>query len=111
MTLRTQIHRPIGLHSSALPEDALLVRSAQISEQLGQMFHIDITATSEDHTLPFEKVVGQNASLRLDLVDGTERYWNGFVGQFNHAGMSGHLQQYCMTLVPWLWFLSRTADF
>ena len=109
-TTRTQVFRPLALGTS-LPEDSLLIRSAQISEQLGQMFQISIMAASEDHNIKISDIIGQNVTLRLRHKDGSERLWNGFVAQFNQAGDTGELQQYNMTVVPWLWFLGRTADF
>ena len=38
------------------------------------------------------------------------RYFNGYVTRFAQGGMVGRYYEYRMTVRPWLWFLTRTAD-
>jgi type VI secretion system secreted protein VgrG len=96
--------------NSPLGADALLVRDFHMREQLGRMFQIDLDLLSEKMTLEFDKAVGHNATVRVELPHGKTRYFNGFISRFAHTGMHGRFASYRATLVPWLWFLTRTAD-
>ena len=84
---RTQENRPIAINT-ALDEDVLLFRRATVIEQLGRPFQIDVELLSEEPNVDFSKIVGTNATIRLLLQNGQNRYFNGFVTRFAHAGGS-----------------------
>src|SRR5881396_207359 len=44
------------------------------------------------------------------LSPGGERHFNGFVSRFTRVGKQDDQFIYRLSLRPWLWFLSRTAD-
>ena len=107
---RTQAHRPIGL-TTPLGEDTLLLTAFSYSEQLGRPFQAELSLSSEEeHPVEFAKVVGQNVTIRLDQPGGGQRFFNGFVSRFVAGGRDARLASYHATVVPWLWFLTRTAD-
>jgi type VI secretion system secreted protein VgrG len=110
MTTGTQLYRPLGL-GTPLGDNVLLVSSASVTEQLGSLFHVDLVVLTEGKPVKFEDIIGQNVTLRMKLDDEVERYWNGEVIQFQAAGVQGDLLKYNMTIVPWIWYLGRTADF
>jgi len=93
-----------------LGKDVLLLRSFSGTEQLGRPFHYELDLLSENDAAVFDKIVGTNVTVRVALQDGGTRYFNGFVSRFVHTGRSGRLAHYQATVVPWLWFLTRTAD-
>ena len=106
----TQSNRNLAI-STALGEDKVLILNATINEQLGRLFHMEVDLSSEDASLSFDSVVGTNATIRLDLPNSkTPRYFNGYVSRFVQNEASGDGGVYRATLVPWLWFLTRTAD-
>ncbi len=106
----TQANRNLAI-STALGEDKALIVSASISEQLGRLFHSEVDLVSEDANLDFSAVVGTNATIRLEVPGSkTPRYFNGFVSRFVQSEATGDGGTYRATLVPWLWFLTRTAD-
>jgi type VI secretion system secreted protein VgrG len=109
-TIRTQEFRPMAI-STALGPDVLLLRRATIIEQLGRPFQIDAEVLSESAKIDFAKIVGTNATIRLDTTSpqGT-RYFNGFVSRFAYTGGTKKTSHYRMTISPWLWFLTRTTD-
>ncbi len=106
---RTQENRPIAINT-ALEKDVLLFRRATVIEQLGRPFQIDVELLSEEPDVDFAKIVGTNATIRLLLQNGQNRYFNGFVTRFVHTGGSNRTAYYRMTLSPWLWFLTRASD-
>jgi len=53
--------------------------------------------------------------VRLNLPNKKTRFFNGFVSRFIQTGFvlsnrKERLARYSATMVPWLWFLTRTAD-
>ena len=54
--------------------------------------------------------MGQNVTVRLFDSGGKERYWNGFVNRFSQGAQSQRFTTYRAEMVPWLWFLTKTAD-
>ena len=109
MPAATQANANLAIRTP-LGEDAVLVHRASITEQLSRLFRIDVVLSSEDPDIPFEKIVGANATLRLSLLNRQQRFFNGFVSRFEQIDADRKSGQYLATLVPWLWFLTRTSD-
>jgi type VI secretion system secreted protein VgrG len=96
--------------ATPLGEDVLLLRSMSARESLGTLFEYELVLISEDINLRHEQLLGQPATVRLTLPDSTQRYFNGIVNRFSYVGFDGAAGVYHATLVPWAWFLTRTAD-
>jgi len=105
----TQSNRPISV-STALGEDVLLLRSMTATERLGSPFEYQLTLLSERIDVRADDLLGTSATARLQLPSGEQRFYNGYVNRFSHIGWERNFALYRATLVPWLWFLSRTAD-
>jgi len=105
----TQKHRELAVETP-LGEDVLLLTGMSGTEQLGRPFEYRLELASEDHQIKAEDIVGQNATVRLDVLAGGTRYFNGYVSRFTQLTAAGGLARYRATVVPWLWFLTRTAD-
>ena len=106
----TQLHRNISF-ASPLGADKLLIQSATITEQVGRPFEIDVVLQSTDINIQFDKIIGTNSTIRLEMADRRTRFFNGFVNRFTLTDVEGpHLARYRATLVPWLWLLTRTSD-
>lgn len=105
----SQRARLIGV-KTPLGEDALLLRSATVSERLSTLFELQLELLSEGDHINAESLLGQTMTVRLDLQDETPRFFNGYVSRFAHVGYEGRLTRYQATLVPWLWLLTRTSD-
>ena len=104
-----QQHRRIAI-STPLGKDVLLLRGFSGSEAISQLFHFDLDLLSENDSIKFQDVVGKNVTLRIYDAAGAERHWNGFVSRFSQGGQDRRLTAYRAQMVPWLWFLTRTAD-
>ncbi|MHC4326120.1 MAG: type VI secretion system Vgr family protein, partial [Planctomycetota bacterium] len=105
----TQKHREVAIETP-LGEDVLLLISFSGTEQLGRLFEYKVELASEDYEIKPESIIGQNVSIRLNLVNGGIRYFNGYVSHFTQVTASGQLARYRATIVPWFWFLTRVAD-
>jgi len=105
----TQKNRELAIETP-LGEDVLLLISFSGTEQLGRLFEYKLELASEDYQIKSESIVGQNVSIRLNLGDSKVRYFNGYVSHFTQLTSSGQLARYRATVVPWLWFLTRSAD-
>ena len=104
----TQSLRRIAI-ATPLGPDVLLVRRCSVREQMNRLFRIDLDLISKKHNLAFDDIIGQNATVRLELAKQT-RYFNGFVSRFVQTKSERSYAVYQATLVPWLWFLTRTSD-
>ena len=105
----TQENRILAI-STALGDDDLAVRSISVKEQAGRLFQIEAELSSEDGTVNFDNVLGNNVTIRLQVANKATRYFNGFISRFVQLANQGAHAHYHATIVPWLWFLTRTAD-
>jgi type VI secretion system secreted protein VgrG len=109
MPQTTQANRRIEL-TTPLGADVLLVRRASIQEQISRLFHIELELSSDKIDIDFNEIVGKNVTLRLDLPGQQKRFFNGFVNRFVQNKAERGFASYRATVVPWLWFLTRSAD-
>ncbi|HUU20655.1 MAG TPA: type VI secretion system tip protein VgrG [Sedimentisphaerales bacterium] len=105
----TQENRELVI-ATPLGKDVLLLTNMSGTEQLGRPFRFDLELASEDDQIEAKDIVGQNVTIRLDVLAGEARYFNGYISRFTQLITSGGLARYRATMVPWLWFLTRTAD-
>ena len=95
---------------SPLAADQLLIRAASVTEQLGQLFDIDLELLSPDESLDFDDLLGSEITLSVQLDSGEPRHFHAYIAEFAQVGRLGDYATYRARAVPWLWFLTRTAD-
>ncbi|HEY4366066.1 MAG TPA: type VI secretion system tip protein TssI/VgrG [Steroidobacteraceae bacterium] len=95
---------------SPLPSDQLLIRSASVVERLGRPFEIELELLSPDENLDFNELLGHEIAINVALDGDDTRHFHAFVVNFSQHGRLGEYATYRARAVPWLWFLSRTAD-
>lgn len=106
----TQENRFISL-TTPLGDDVLLLAGFTGHEGISRLFHFSLDLLSEKKDIIFNDIVGQNVTIKMALADGSSfRYWNGYVSRFAQSGSDAHFARYRMDVVPWLWFLTRSAD-
>ena len=93
-----------------LGADALLLQGFTGQEGMSQLFHFHLDLLSENPAIPFNRIVGQRVTLHILLPDGSQRSINGCVSRFAQTGNDMRFTHYRAEVVPWLWFLTRTAD-
>ena len=96
--------------TTALGADALVLNRFTARERISGLFEIEADLASEDGAADFSQVVGHNATIRLELGEKGTRYFNGYVSRLRQMGHHQRYARYRATLVPWFWFLTRTAD-
>ena len=96
--------------SSPLGEDVLLFWRMTAREEVSRLYAFELDLLSENHDLRLEDLLGQNMTVRFVLPEGDTRYFNGFVGRFRYVGTQHRFAHYVVTLYPWLWLLTRSAD-
>ena len=100
----TQKNKEIGI-ATPLAEDALLLKTATISEQLGRLFQIEATLLSQDPAIKLDSLVGENVTIRLNLeAAGEQRFFNGFVSRIVQSRDESNFAKYTATIVPWCGF-------
>jgi type VI secretion system secreted protein VgrG len=97
-----QIETPLG-------KDVLLLKSFAGNESISRLFSFSTELLSEDPSISFDKIVGQRVSLSVKQVNEDKRYINGFVSRFSQTGADARFTHYHAEVVPWLWFLTRSA--
>src|SRR5205823_5928550 len=67
---------------------------------------------SHDGKIDLDAVVGHPATIRLDSGKDDERFFNGIVSRLVQLSTETKFAPaaYRATIVPWLWFLTRTSD-
>jgi len=97
--------------NTPLGEDKLLLRSFSGQEGISQLFNFQLDLLSESSNINFDQIIGQNVTFSVVLADeNKQRYFNGFVSRFTQLPPEDRLARYQAEVVPWLWFLSCTAD-
>jgi type VI secretion system secreted protein VgrG len=109
MSTLTQEHRYVRI-DTPLGTDKLVLKSFTAHEELGRLFRFDVELLSEDHDIKFEDIIGENVTINLVSLDHGTRYWNGLVSQFTQVAPLHRFARYQAVVVPWLWFLTRSAD-
>jgi len=105
----TQKQRFLAI-GTALQDDTLLLENLSLTEQLGRPFKLDVELKSSNPAIKFDEVIGTNATVRVELHDKKTRYLNGYISRFAQIEQQRNFARYRATIVPWLWFLTRTAD-
>lgn len=96
--------------ATPLGEDVLLFHGMHAREELSRVSEFQIDLLSDRVDINADELLGQSITVRLELPDEGERFFNGFVTRFSQSGTYGRYYRYLATVRPWLWFLSRTAD-
>ncbi len=104
----TQANRALRI-DTPLGKDAVLLRGVSGQESVSQLFRFQLDLLSENDSISFDGIVGKSVTIHLETVDG-ERTFNGFISRFSQGSHDGRFTYYRAEMVPWLWFLTRTAD-
>jgi type VI secretion system secreted protein VgrG len=105
-----QNRRLIRFTSPIADQQQLLLERFSGSEGLSTLFSFELSLISQDARLELKSLIGQPASLDIELAGGDARYIHGFISRFSLQKSDGGLAYYSATLSPWLWMLSRRFD-
>jgi type VI secretion system secreted protein VgrG len=93
-----------------LGANTLLLQDFHGAEGISQLFHFSADLFSENHSISLSEIIGKKVTIEMELPKKGKRYWNGYVSRFAYAGRDTRFTRYQIQVVPWLWFLTRTAD-
>lgn len=104
----TQDERLLAI-KSPLGKDELLLASLQGSEHISDLFEFHLEVLSGDLNITPEKLIGKTVTVTIQ--NEYKRTFNGFVNQFMFGEIKAdNLRQYKLTVVPWLWFLTKASN-
>ncbi|MES9850437.1 MAG: type VI secretion system tip protein TssI/VgrG [Candidatus Thiodiazotropha sp. L084R] len=105
----TQSNRQLQIKTPLGP-DELLILSMEGSEELGRLFEFTVDLLSDNEAISHNDLLGKKMTVEMDMVNTTKRYFNGYVSDFTQIGNIAFFAHYRVTLRPWLWLMSQTAD-
>jgi len=81
------------------------------TEELGRPFLYVVTMSSATAKGDLMSLLGSNMTVSIQQSsDGTKRYFNGYIGAIEYAGLRGGAATYRIELRPWIWLLSHQQD-
>jgi len=98
-----QIDTPLG-------KDVLLLSGFTGEEGISQLFKFDLELLTEGPHIAAKDLIGKAVTLRIVLKESEERFFHGHISRFTQIGSETGVFHYRAEMVPWLWFLTRTAD-
>jgi len=105
----TQENRQLAI-DTPLGRDVLLLTSFSGHEEISRLFSFRLAVVSAQDSISPQALMGKKLSFSVRLPDGSPRFFNGYVSRFSEGERSSGLRRYEAEIVPWLWFLTRTAD-
>jgi type VI secretion system secreted protein VgrG len=107
MTLFLQQRRLLAVDTPLGP-DRFLLTDLFGDDPLSGLFSLELGLLAQGQDVAPETLLGQKVSVRLGPGAGLR--FSGYVSRFVVAGREGDFRRCRATVVPWLWFLTRTAD-
>ena len=97
--------------STPLGDDVLLLTGFSGQDSLSRPFVYHLNVLSERTDLTAQDIVGKNVTWAVNHSLTEPRFFNGYVSRLTAGGVGLYgLRSYHLEVVPWLWFLTRTAD-
>ena len=104
----TQDSRLISIDTK-LGKDELLLTAFEGAEHISNLFEYRLAAISSNHDIKPEDIIGEEVTVTINTKNKVS--FHGFINTFSYGEMQAHnLREYRFTMVPWLWFLSRTEN-
>lgn len=91
-------------------EDQVALCGFTGSERLSAIPRFELELISEQQDLDPKKIIGQPVGVTLNTLKGGKRYFHGDAIRFGRTRQQGRYFRYHATIVPWLWFLTRTRN-
>jgi type VI secretion system secreted protein VgrG len=103
----TQTDRPLKI-TTPLGTDILLITGFRGHEEISHLFdfHVDLIADLKNE-VRFDGIVGQTVTIEMTLLDGSKRYFNGFVKQFSQGARDEQFLYFRAQVVPKVWLLTK----
>lgn len=104
----TQDNRFIAINTP-LGKDVLLLTSFEGTEHVSSPFEFQIKVLSSNLSIKPDELVAKEISVKIQNKQ--SRIFHGVVSRFSFGSVkSNGFREYKLTMVPWLWFLSKTEN-
>ncbi len=109
MSRLTQDNRLLAISDFSLGKDTFLLTEFKGGEYISDLFEFQINVLSENLDVSPEKIIGKTATVTIQNQQ--KRKFNGYISSFSFGEIKAdNLREYRLTMVPWLWFLSKTNN-
>jgi type VI secretion system secreted protein VgrG len=105
----SQHERLLSIETSLEP-GALIVTRFTGHEAMSSLFRFDIDCIATSAHYELKRLIGEQATLRLRIADGSSRAFHGIITACRLLGSDGALTSYRLTLAPWLRELALHRD-
>jgi type VI secretion system secreted protein VgrG len=112
----TQDNRMIAIETP-LGKDELLLSHFSGTEGISKLFEFELDLFSQNHEIKFEKIVGKEVTIRIQIDEEKTRFFHGIISRFSQRsgkskieGENTKFSFYTATMVPFFWMLTQTAD-
>ena len=79
-------------------------------EAISKPFNYKVEMLSEHDDIEFEKLLGEKLTIRLDHVEGGQRFFNGLIADVEQSYSETGWCHYYTQVVPWFWFLKKSSN-
>ncbi|MBI4523606.1 MAG: type VI secretion system tip protein VgrG [Deltaproteobacteria bacterium] len=106
----TQENRQMEV-TTPLGKDKLLLVAFAGQEAISQLFSFQLDLLAENNAeISFDKLLGEEINIRLDLPDGKKRHFSGICKRISQRERDFVFTAYRMEIVPELWLLTKKAQ-
>ena len=107
----SQKNHQMSISDFGLGTDVFLLSLFSGSEYISDLFEFEIIVLSEDLDVSPEDIIGHYATVKIETK--TTRFFHGLIKDFSFGEVvSTHgLREYRLTMVPWLWLLTKTNNY
>ncbi|HEX4592531.1 MAG TPA: type VI secretion system tip protein TssI/VgrG, partial [Gemmataceae bacterium] len=110
MPTYVQADRPLVL-TTPLGADKLVAVALAAQEGISRLFHYQVDCRAErGTTIDFSKILGQPASIKLEVPGKKERFFSGICIRASQGETDRHFDNYRLDIVPQFWLLSKRAQ-
>ena len=92
------------------PDAILLPNRLSAREEISRCFRFDVELLSDDARIPLKSMMARMVTISVVREDGSLRYFNGYVTEFQFLRTDGGFAFYRMVLEPWLAFAKLRKD-
>ena len=96
--------------NTPLGDDVLIPTAFSGQEHISGLFSFHLEALSLEESISPSDLVGKRVTISIERLDEEPRFFDGFASRLVNYGKSHDLTSYHIEVVPWLWFLTRTAN-
>ncbi|HTH72901.1 MAG TPA: type VI secretion system tip protein TssI/VgrG [Trinickia sp.] len=96
--------------STPFGENVLLLEGFSGREAISELFHFELRMRSTNEALSPASIVGKTATVTLQTLGGSPRYFSGIVTRFAQVGADAAYGYYSAALAPSLWLATLGSD-